>query len=80
MAVAINDTSHILIQVGREAYIDAAGTLQHLDLSPKLYNSALAMNHCDSVVGGYGTDSDHYRAFSWTATAGFRDLNSLIPH
>jgi hypothetical protein len=30
-------------------------------------------------VGGDGPDSDHYRAFSWTATVGFRDLNALLP-
>jgi hypothetical protein len=78
-AVTINDAGHILIQVAREAYLDEAGTLRHLDLSPTLYNSVLAMNNCDAVVGGYGTDSDHYRAFSWTPAAGFRDLNSLLP-
>jgi uncharacterized membrane protein len=78
-AVAINDAGHILLQVGSEAYLDEAGNLQHLDLSAKFYNSARAMNNCDVVVGGYGPDSDHYRAFLWTATAGFRDLNSLIP-
>jgi uncharacterized membrane protein len=78
-AVAINDAGHILIQVAREAYLDEEGTLQHLDLSQEFHNSVLAMNNCDSVVGGYGPDSDHYRAFSWTATAGFQDLNSLVP-
>jgi uncharacterized membrane protein len=78
-AVAINDAGHILIQVSGEAYLDEAGTLHHLELSPKFYNSALAMNNCDSVVGGYGPDYDHYRAFSWTPTTGFRDLNSLLP-
>ena len=78
-AVTINEAGHILIQVAREAYLDEGGTLRRLELSPTLYNSVLAMNNCDSVVGGYGTDSDHYRAFSWTPTAGFRDLNSLVP-
>jgi uncharacterized membrane protein len=78
-AVAISDAGHILIQVAGEAYLDGAGALQRLELSPKFYNSALAMNNCDSVVGGYGPDSDHYRAFSWTAAAGFQDLNSLVP-
>jgi uncharacterized membrane protein len=78
-AVAINDAGRILLQVGSEVYVDEAGKLQRLALSEKLYNSALAMNNCDFVVGGYGSDSDHYRAFLWTATAGFQDLNSLIP-
>jgi uncharacterized membrane protein len=78
-AVAINEAGHILIQVGVQGYLDRAGTLQHLDLSPKLDNATRAMNNCDFVVGGYGPDSDHYRAFLWTAAAGFQDLNSLIP-
>jgi len=78
-AVAINDAGRILLQVGSEAYVDEAGKLQRLDLSAKFYNSVRAMNNCDFVVGGSGPDSDHYRAFLWTATAGFQDLNSLIP-
>jgi uncharacterized membrane protein len=78
-AVAIDDAGHILLQVGSEAYLDEAGNLQRLDLSPKFYNSVQSMNNCDFVVGGYGPDSDHYRAFLWTAATGFRDLNSLIP-
>ena len=36
------------------------------------------MNDCDVVVGGYGPDSDHYRAFVWSAAGGFRDLDSLV--
>jgi uncharacterized membrane protein len=78
-AVAINDAGYILIQVAKEVYLDKAGHLQRLELSPELSNTALAMNNCDFVVGGYGTDSDHYRAFLWTPAAGFQDLNSLIP-
>ena len=78
-AVAIDAAGHILLQVGNAGYLDRAGTLQHLDLSPKFYNSVRSMNNCDFVVGGYGPDSDHYRAFIWSATAGFQDLNALIP-
>jgi uncharacterized membrane protein len=78
-AVAINDAGRILLQVGSEAYLEEAGNLQHLDLSSKFFNSARALNNCDFVVGGYGPDSEHYRAFLWTRTAGFQDLNSLIP-
>jgi hypothetical protein len=37
------------------------------------------MSDCDFVVGGYGSDSDHYRAFLWTPASGFQDLNSLLP-
>jgi hypothetical protein len=78
-AVAINRAGHILLQVGSEAYLDDTRQLRHLELSPKLYNGVQAMNDCDVVVGGYGPDSEHYRAFSWTSAEGFRDLNSLIP-
>ena len=77
-AVAINDAGHILLQVGSDGYLDQAGSLQRLELSSKFYNSVRAMNNCDFVVGGYGPDSDHYRAFVWSATGGFQDLNSLI--
>ena len=78
-AVAIDAAGHILLQVGREAYLEEAGKLRRLDLAAKFYNSVRSMNDCDVVVGGYGPDSDHYRAFLWTATAGFRDLESLVP-
>ena len=37
------------------------------------------MNDCGFLVGGYGTDSDHYHAFLWTQAGGFQDLNTLIP-
>jgi hypothetical protein len=78
-AVALNRAGHILLQVGSEAYLDDTRQLRRLDLSKTVYNSAQAMNDCDVVVGGYGPDSEHYRAFSWDATEGFRDLNSFIP-
>jgi hypothetical protein len=78
-AVAINGAGHILLQVGPQAYLDDTRHLRNLDLSEKFYNSVQAMNDCDVVVGGYGPESEQYRAFSWTAAQGFRDLNSLIP-
>jgi probable HAF family extracellular repeat protein len=93
-AVAINSAGHILLQVGSEAYLDDTGAavtsprgtspegtrhLQHLELSGKFYNSVQAMNDCDVVVGAYGPDSEHYRAFLWAPPTGFRDLNSLVP-
>lgn len=78
-AVAIDAAGAILLQVGSDGYIDRGGQLQRLQLSSKPYNNLRAMSDCDFVVGGYGTDSDHYRAFLWTPASGFRDLNSLIP-
>ena len=70
------------VQLSRElnpANSEDAGYLQRLDLSSKFYNRPQAMNNCDFVIGGYGPNSDKYRAFLWNATAGFQDLNSLIP-
>ena len=77
-ALAINQGGHVLLQVGREAYLDDTRHLRRLDLSAS-FNSAQGMNDCDVVVGGYGPESERYRAFSWTAAQGFRDLNALIP-
>ena len=77
-AVAINRAGHVLLQVGHDAYLDDTRHLQRLTLSEQ-FNSVQAMNDCDVVVGGYGPESERYRAFSWSAAEGFRDLNSLIP-
>ena len=78
-AVAINSAGHILLQVGSGAYLDDTRHLRHLDLSRKFYNGVQAMNDCDVVVGAYGPDSEHYRAFRWNETQGFKDLNSFVP-
>ena len=78
-AVAINGAGHVLLQVGSDAWLDDTRHLQRLPLSGKLYNSVQSMNDCDVVVGAYGPDSEHYRAFSWTEAQGFRDLNSFVP-
>ena len=77
-AVAINSAGHILLQVRGEGYLYDTRHLRHLDLSAKFYNSVQAMNDCGIVVGGYGPDSEHYRAFLWSQTQGFRDLNSFV--
>jgi uncharacterized membrane protein len=78
-AVAIDDAGKILLQIGGEGFLEQRGDLRRLDLSSTLYNSLHGMNNCDFVVGGYGPDSEHYRAFLWSPAAGFQDLNSLIP-
>ena len=78
-AVAINSAGHILLQVGNEAYLDDTRHLDHLDLSGKSYNGVQAMNDCDVVVGAYGPDSEHDRAFLWTRAQGLQDLNSFVP-
>jgi hypothetical protein len=78
-AVAINGAGHILLQVGSDGYLYAAGQLKRLELAPKGFNSIQGMNNCDAVVGGFGPEGEHYRAFLWSPTQGFRDLNSLLP-
>ena len=78
-AIALNSAGHVLLQVGGAAYLDDGRNLRHLDLSAKFYNSAQALNDCDVVVGAYGPDSEHYRAFLWSGTQGYRDLNSFVP-
>jgi len=78
-AVAINSDGHILLQVGGEGYLYGTGGLTHLDLAEKGFNSVQAMNDCDVVIGGYGPEGEHYHAFLWSRTQGFRDLNSFLP-
>jgi hypothetical protein len=78
-AIAINDAGDILVQAGRDVYLEQGGRPQMLELSAGLVNTARSMNNCGFVVGGYGPDSDRYRGFLWSPTGGFQDLNSRIP-
>jgi uncharacterized membrane protein len=78
-AIAINNSGHVLLQVGGDAWLDDTQHLQRLELSGKFYNSVQSMNDCDVVVGAFGPDSEHYRAFFWTESRGFQDLNSFVP-
>jgi uncharacterized membrane protein len=78
-AVAVNDAGHILVQAGREVYLEVDSRLRKLELSPGSTNTARSMNECDFVVGGYGPDSDRYRGFLWSPASGFQDLNTLVP-
>jgi uncharacterized membrane protein len=78
-AIAINNSGDILIQAGREVYLEHGGQLRALQLAPGTVNTARSMNNCGVIVGGYGPDSDRYRGFLWSATGGFHDVNSLIP-
>jgi hypothetical protein len=78
-AIAIDNSGDILIQAGRDVYLEQGGRLRQLELAPGAVNTARAMNNCGFVVGGYGPDSDRYRGFLWTPAGGFADLNSLTP-
>jgi hypothetical protein len=77
-AIAINDAGDILVQAGRDVYLEQGGQPRKLDLSAGLVNTARSMNNCGFVVGGYGPDSDRYRGFLWSPRGGFQDLNSLF--
>lgn len=77
-AVAINDAGDILVQAGRDVYLEQGGQSRRLDLAAGQDNTARAMNNCGFVVGGYGPDSERYRGFLWSAAGGFQDLNSLV--
>jgi hypothetical protein len=77
-AIAINDAGDILVQAGRDVYLEQRGQPRMLELSAGLVNTARSMNNCGFVVGGYGPDSDRYRGFLWSPTGGFQDLNSLV--
>lgn len=78
-AIAINDAGNILVQAGRDVYLEQGGHPRKLDLSAGWVNTARSMNNCGFVVGGYGPDSDRYRGFLWSPGGGFQDLNSLVP-
>ena len=77
-AIAINDAGDILVQAGREVYLEQGGRPRKLALSAAQLNTARSMNNCSLVVGGYGPDSDRYHGFLWSPAGGFQDLNSLV--
>jgi hypothetical protein len=78
-AITINNAGDILVQAGRDVYLEHGGRARMLELSAGLVNTARSMNNCGFVVGGYGADSDRYRGFLWSPSGGFQDLNSLLP-
>ena len=79
-ALAINDSSHVLIQSfsPNAIFLREDGKLAPVELSPEYASQPLALNDCNVIVGEYGAASDYYRAFVWDKKNGFRDLNTLI--
>jgi probable HAF family extracellular repeat protein len=78
-AVAGNDLGHVVVTAFPDVFLYSAGTLGRLDLSHKYPSHPHAINDCDTIVGSYGAYFDADRAFVWSKTLGFQDLNSLIP-
>jgi len=79
-ALLLNDAGGYVLQLfpgGIFLYRDDKPA--HLMLAPKVLSNPRSMNACGVIVGSSGTFADSYRAFIWNATAGFRDLNNLIP-
>ncbi len=55
------------------------GRWDRLRLAPKVPSHPHAINDCGVIVGSFGPYSDADRAFAWEESAGFQDLNALIP-
>jgi len=78
-SIAINAVGHVIIQGLPRSFLYVDGQLQSLSLAPRYPSQVRAINSCDTIVGSFGPFSDANRAFRWTASSGFEDLNSLIP-
>ena len=78
-AVAINARGHVVIQVFPGVLFYSDGSLTPLDMSPKFPSQPRAINDCDVIVGAFGPFSDADRAFVWSKSIGFQDLNERIP-
>jgi len=78
-AIAINDLGHAITESFPNIFLYTSGTATRLDLAPASPSHPSAINDCDVIVGSYGPYSDRARAFRWEKSAGFRNLNELIP-
>jgi uncharacterized membrane protein len=78
-AIAVNAAGTAVIQAFPDIYLSRGGELEHLTLSPRFPSHPHAINACELVVGAFGPFSDAERAFIWDKTAGFQNLNALIP-
>jgi len=78
VAVSAADGGHVVVQVLSRAFLYADGQSKRLDLAPKYPSHPRAINGCDLIVGSFGPFSDADRAFIWSKSTGFRDLNTLL--
>jgi uncharacterized membrane protein len=78
-AVAANNRGQIVIETFPGALLYRDGRWDRLRLAPKVPSHPHAINDCGVIVGSFGPYSDADRAFAWEESAGFQDLNALIP-
>ncbi|MDP9065333.1 MAG: hypothetical protein M3O06_05650 [Pseudomonadota bacterium] len=77
IAVAINDDDQIVVQTFPEIFLFHHGVSEPLQLS-KLPSQPHAINNCGAIVGAFGPYFDKERAFIWSKTSGFVDLNTRL--
>ena len=78
-AVAANNRGQIVIETFPGVLLYRDGRWDRLRLAPKVPSHPHAINDCGVIVGSFGPYSDADRAFAWEESAGFQDLNALIP-
>jgi uncharacterized membrane protein len=78
-AVAGNDRDQIIIETFPGVLLYREGRSDRVTLAPRLPSHPHAINDCGVIVGSFGPFSDADRAFAWQESAGFQDLNTLIP-
>ncbi len=77
-AIAMNSRGDVIIQALSRVYLFSSTGLVRLPLAPKFPSHARAINDHGVVVGSYGPFSDADRAFLWSPSSGFVDLNRLL--
>jgi uncharacterized membrane protein len=79
-AAAVNSRGHVVVYAFTEgSWLYQDGELTRMELSKRWPSQPRAINGCDVVVGGFGSNSDESEAFLWDAKGGFRNLNDLVP-
>ena len=77
-AAAVNARGEAVVQSLRWTYWYGAAGLTRLELSPRFPAHPRALNGCGILVGSFGPFSDKDRAFAWSASQGFLDLNTRL--
>jgi hypothetical protein len=76
-AIAINAHGDVLIASYPEVYLYSVGHLTPITLWNHYLSHPTALSDCGAVVGSFGPAAEADRAFIWSATQGFKDLNTL---
>lgn len=77
-ALACNDRGQIILRAAPPArlFLDSEGKFDPIDIPN---GDPRALNSDGTIVGSFGPNPEHQRAFIWDKGDGLRDLNSLIP-